>query len=574
MKVLFAFFTDPPRPFSSSVAALAAVVRDAGHAPEALEIDRKSAIDDARDAIEQAAPDVLAVSAMSRDWPGARALVERLDPAPYVVVGGYHASMAPRDVAACAAVDAIGIGEGERPLRALLAALERGERPARSRPGLWVRGPAGFADPVPSGDPEPDIAALPRWDYEVFGDVHTGLARGLNTFGPHVDRFLPTRASRGCPFACAYCSAPRWGKTAGFEAAGTRNTRPVAELCDELADLRDRYAPEGFEFWDEHFPVRLAWLRELAREYPRRVGLPFKVEMHPNAASRERLELLVEAGCVLFHCGVEAGDEALRRDVLNRRTRDTRLQQLFDDARELGLETSASLMTALPGETRAQTVETVELLRKLRPGSFMWSTYQPLPGTPLGDAAVAEWPGPARERFDDYEKIRSRTPARLTEAERNAAFHDLNALQASRVADASARADAPAPPRPVEVPAARPPAPDALARLLGLAPPAAPLSARVRVNTATWEAGALSIELEARGLAPRRVDIGPRDGARCYASTDRLALSYRGGEAPARLLEALDALAERLAPLGVEDLRGALDASRGHAPAEATRVPR
>jgi hypothetical protein len=167
-------------------------------------------------------------------------------------------------------VNASACGYGARPLTTLLEQLERG-RPRESYPGMWIRdwsAGGGWTDPIPGADPEPDIVALPAWDYDVFGDMKTILRTGVNTFGPHVDGYLPTRAGRGCPFTCAYCSAPRWGKLQNFAAKDKRNTRPVAHLCDELASLRDRYEPEGFEFWDEHFPISVEWLRELAREYP------------------------------------------------------------------------------------------------------------------------------------------------------------------------------------------------------------------------------------------------------------------------------------------------------------------
>ena len=45
MRVLLLFFTDPPRPFSSSVAALAPIVRAAGHEPVAFEVFRRRSID-------------------------------------------------------------------------------------------------------------------------------------------------------------------------------------------------------------------------------------------------------------------------------------------------------------------------------------------------------------------------------------------------------------------------------------------------------------------------------------------------------------------------------------------------
>lgn len=544
--VLFVFFNHPPTPFNASVAALAAVVRAAGHAPRALSIPLTSTVDEAVARIDAARADVIALTAMSRDWPAARAVLERIDPAPFKLVGGYHASLAPRDVAACAAVDAIGIGDGERPLAAILST----GRPQRSLPGLWVRGPRGvFEDGPPPPDPEPDIAALPAYDYEVFGDVGAMLARGINTFGPLADRFLPTRASRGCPYRCAYCSAPAWGTVAGH-ARATRNVRPVAHLCDELAVLRDRHAPEGFELWDEHFPIDLGWLRELAAEYPRRVGLPFKVEMHPSAATCERLALLAEAGCVLFHCGVEAGDEALRKTTLNRRTPDAVLARVFDDCRALGLATSASVMTGLPGETYAQARATVELVRRLSPGSFMWSTFMALPATPLGERAIERLPGPARVRLDDAASPPTRTPSAMRDDERAAIHAELRALQDELVARAAAGSSAR--PRPVAVPEDRRGPEDlapALAGLLGFAPPDAPLGPGFRLNRAVREQEDLLLELEAGGIAATLVTIGPADGRPAFRANEALRFAHRGPDAHPSVLSELDRLARTLRAL-------------------------
>ncbi|PRP97466.1 coproporphyrinogen III oxidase [Enhygromyxa salina] len=559
MKILFLFFTDPQRAFSSSVAALSAIVREAGHEPLALEVFRKYRIDHVARHIDDLQPDVVGVSSMTRDWPGASALLARLGCDPYIVVGGYHASLAPQDVATCATVDAICIGEGERPLRSLLAELDGGARDLATRPGLWVRQSEGWTDPVPPADPVPDIASLPWWDYEVFGEVTQIIDAGINTFGPLADGYLPTRAGRGCPFTCAYCSAPRWGKLQNFADRGKRNTRPVADLCAELASLRDRYTPEGFEFWDEHFPLQIEWLRELAEHYPARVGLPFKVEMHPSAASRERLALLAEAGCVLFHCGIEAGNEDFRRDVLNRRTPDAKLQQVFDDCRELGLETSASLMTMLPGETRTHTRSTTDLLHRLRPDSFMWSTYHPLPGTVLGDAAVARWPTPARETFDDYDEVHTRTPPLVDATERSETFLELGALQGQLVQLAAERRgdDHRLRARPVEIPMPKRPVPAKLATLLGLAPPDAELE-RARANMASFEQGVLRVEIEHPAFAPQEIRVAPLDGSRHFIEAGRVGLSYRGREAPPALLETLRGIATVLGETELDELRDAL----------------
>ena len=557
MKVALLFFTDPRRNFSSSVAALAAVVRDAGHEPVALEIFRGYGIDDVVAHLNTSDYDVIGASCMTRDWPGAHALFARIESSAYVVVGGYHASLAPNEVAECDGVDAIVIGEGEGPMRAILDALQEGRRP-RTQDGLWCR-QENFEGPPPVAAAEPDIETLPHWDYDVFGEMQSILREGINTFGPLVDGFLPVRAGRGCPFSCAYCSAPRWGALNGF-AKATRNTRDVESLCAELASLRDRYSVEGFEFWDEHFPMQLPWLEAFAACYASEVGMPFKVEMHPNAATRRRLELLKQAGCVLFHCGIEAGDEAFRIETLNRRTPDARLQQVFDDCRELGLETSASLMTMLPGETREQQAKTTALLHRLRPGSFMWSNYHPLPGTPLGRRAVSHWPGPARKTFADYDQVHTKTPPVVNAEERAATFAELGSLQRELVQIASARAGRDA--RPVEVPEPLRPMNTALRELLHLSDDVIARSALDYASDASRRV--LRVELEHPDFGESLVRIAPLNQAHFVASSD-VGLAYAGKEASPALLRWLEASAKALHGLTFDQLAAAHE-SRSRVP--------
>jgi len=537
MKVLFLFFNHPATPFNTSVAALSGVVRDAGHERASLSVLIGEPLEGPAERVRAAEADVIAVSAMTRDWPHAQALLEMIGPGPRCVVGGYHASLVPREVAGCDRVDAVCIGDGERPLRAILDGF-----PETSIPGLWVRGPDGFPEILPPPDPEPDIAALPAWDYDVFGGVPEILDFGVNTFGPLVDRYLPTRAGRGCPFRCAYCTAPVWGEVTGV--TKSRNVRPVEHLCDELAALRDAYAPDGFEFWDEHFPVDPSWLESFAELYPKRVGLPFKVEMHPNAATRARLTLLRHAGCRLFHCGVEAGDSALRRDTLNRRTSDTVLERVFADARELGIETSASVMTAVPGETYAQARKTVALLRHLSPDSFMWSTFMTLPRTVLGEQLI-DHEGPV---------------SAMSEAERHLIHAELSALQKELVGRASTgrpksrtrRVAVPSPPieLPIDQAAADPVFDGALARAvaerLSLGLPEAATSSRLSVERAEWSGGELLVLVGAAEVAPHVISIAPADGQPAFRTNAALRFSHRGSTAAPEVLSLLRRLSEEL----------------------------
>lgn len=72
LKVLSRLFTDPPRAFISSIAALAGVVRDAGHEPRALTVFRKGRIDDVAERVESLSPDVLASTRSARPTSASR----------------------------------------------------------------------------------------------------------------------------------------------------------------------------------------------------------------------------------------------------------------------------------------------------------------------------------------------------------------------------------------------------------------------------------------------------------------------------------------------------------------------
>src|SRR5206468_3323314 len=163
-------------------------------------------------------------------------------------------------------------------------------QPIATRPGLWARAADGFVHPIPPADAEPDMTALPPWDYSVFGNP-------MFVDGDAGQQFLATRASRTCPFACHYCTVPIWEETNGLRDRHFVNVRPVAHLCDELASLRDRYRPNEIDFWDPQFPFATEWLKEFAERYPSEVGVPFRALMHPRTLNQERIELLAKAGC-------------------------------------------------------------------------------------------------------------------------------------------------------------------------------------------------------------------------------------------------------------------------------------
>src|SRR5690606_39708560 len=83
-----------------------------------------------------------------------------------------------------------------------------------------------------------------------------------------------------------------------------------------------------------------------------------------------------------------------------------------------------------------------------------------------------------------------------------------------------------------------------------------------RVNSASFERGELTVEIDHPEFAPHEVRIAPREGSRHFVEAGRVGLSYRGSSAPPQLLRILRAVAERLGDTDIEALRLALEPER------------
>jgi radical SAM superfamily enzyme YgiQ (UPF0313 family) len=393
VKTLLLYVRNQDFAFNTSVAALAGVARDEGFEYAAYGIHDGQRVDEVLEAVLAYDPQLVCATFMTRDIMGFRALFPRLQARSHalIAVGGYHVTSRPLQVARWPGVDVICIGEGERALRALLHARAR-QTPLAGIPGLWVRTRDGFQGVPPAADPEPDMADLPRWDYSVFAEP---LIPGENG-----RQYLVTRTSRACPFACTYCTVPLWESTNGLRQRHFNNARPVADLCAELAMLRDRYHPTDIEFWDPQFRFTSDWLEEFSVRYRTEVGLPFRVLMHAKTLNQARIALLAKAGCTQIYCGIESGDFDFRKQVLNKSCTDDDIVRTTAWVQHAGIKASAFVMWNMPGETREQAEKTIAMVERIGFDQVRINSYIPLPGTALGDALRRDFPDEAVETFE------------------------------------------------------------------------------------------------------------------------------------------------------------------------------
>jgi hypothetical protein len=297
------------------------------------------------------------------------ARIRRLRPDLLIVCGGASATFsAPRIFADNDAVDLCVAGEAERTFKALADAnFSRLAWPGI--PGLAYRAGDGCRETAPR-------------EFFSSPDGKKDSLAGLPS--PYLNGFLPAAAapfaqvssSRGCPYACTYCS---------FTSLGGRFIRfvPEAQVLDELKLICAHFRGTGesvtIPFSDDNFTVRLDRAKRIldgmAAFRPRNVH--FSVQARPDSGlDGEFYSMARAAGIAEINFGLESADPHVlslvnklgprRNDGLGRERRyieQTREQ--VGAAVGHGIAASVSVILGLPGDTAERGARTLKFVKDL-----------------------------------------------------------------------------------------------------------------------------------------------------------------------------------------------------------------
>jgi radical SAM superfamily enzyme YgiQ (UPF0313 family) len=194
---------------------------------------------------------------------------------------------------------------------------------------------------------------------------------------------------RGCPFGCTYCAARMYNElyqdTAGVDYGRRRSHNNVlAELFQLRAQGRLGYVI----FLDDTFTINHSWVMEFCRVYGAEVGAPFSLHARVETVNERLLHMLAAAGCRQITYGVESGSERVRRDIMHRLVTNDRFKQVFRWTREAGILLTCNFMLGLPGETRDDLQQTLDLAEELNVLDFGYFVFYPYPGTRLFNVCV------------------------------------------------------------------------------------------------------------------------------------------------------------------------------------------
>ncbi len=294
-----------------------------------------------------------------------------------VVMAGTHATAMPDECLAVPEVDYVVRHEYDYALRNLVDALAAG-KDTHDLPGLSWRDAQGAAHSNPAEPKIPDLDGIP-WP------MRTGLP--MHRYNDPFCKQAPNvamMASRGCPYACTFCVEP----TVFYESPNYR-IRSAKNVVDEMEYCVREFGAKEIYFDDSSFSVNQPQVLRICEEIQRR-GLKISWSAMADAHLKpETLKAMREAGCVAVKLGMESADPQILKNINKHIDMDT-VKAMVRAANQVGIETHATYIYGLPGETPASIKLTQDFAFKLGTTTAQFAVCIPIPGTALFAQAKKE----------------------------------------------------------------------------------------------------------------------------------------------------------------------------------------
>lgn len=269
-----------------------------------------------------------------------------------VVIGGFHATLAPDE--ALGHADAVVVGEAE---------------------GVWPRvvedAAAGRLSGRYASNRLSDLKGLPTPRYDLLDLSRYRIPN------------LPAQTTRGCPYACNYCEVTQvYGAKFRY--------RPPEEVVAEVEALmrlgRRKFVYFVDDIFNAHRKHAFAVMEGL-----KKLKVHWTCLCTANVGDDgEMLDLMRASGCLHINIGMESVIPESLKSVNKKQNHADRYKEQFAAIRKRGIEFSLNVMFGLDGDTRATFEATVDKLIEYKaPLSFMF-ILSPRVGLKIRDELEAE----------------------------------------------------------------------------------------------------------------------------------------------------------------------------------------
>ncbi len=375
--------------------AIGSALKDEGHRVAVLDL-RMFAFPEKelRRRLGEFDPGLVGIGLMTVESDAAFALaqtVKSLRPKTQIVFGGPHCAHDPQFILHDRNVDFMVVGEGERTIVELTAAVQsRGE--LEQVDGLAFRRDGEY---VMTGErkPIPNLDAL-NIDYGLLDVARYFKPECSHEYLPATRRFMPIMTSRGCPYTCIYCHEV-FGKTMRY--------RSPQKVLEEMRYLQTTYGAREFHILDDVFNINMKRAKEilgLVAQSGMNVKISFPNGLRADLIDEELIDKMCAAGVYRLALGIESGSERVQ-GTLSKRLKIGVVPPVVRRLSQAGISVNGFFMLGFPGETREEMEETIRFACDLDLSTALFSLVIPNPGTKLRTLAVEEG-AQSNQDFSDY----------------------------------------------------------------------------------------------------------------------------------------------------------------------------
>lgn len=310
--------------------------------------------------------DIVGISTTTSTAPAAYNLadqVHRRKPGTPVIIGGPHVTFLPDE--ALEHGDYCVRGEGEHTITELITSLENGTG-MDNIPGLSYK-KDGKIYHNPARPLNQDLDSLPFPDLSLIE-------------GHQKMRITPIATSRGCPYACRFCSV--------IQMFGQKyRTRDIESVLDEISEKK----PKQIFFYDDNFTMDRNRTKKLMEGIIKRgIKTIWTAQVRAEVArDPELLKLMHESGCRLVYIGFESINE----DTLAAYNKKLNVQEISESIHTIhrqGIKIHGMFVIGADEDDAQTARRTVDFALKHKIDTLQLMMLTPLPGTPYFEELVRD----------------------------------------------------------------------------------------------------------------------------------------------------------------------------------------
>ncbi len=346
---------------------LASVLRTTGIRPQLLDCTF-SQPGDAVQSIRRAKPDIVGIYSMvTMNHHAIRIARSIRDEVPLIVAGGPLPSLTPESF--LDVFDVVVRHEGEETFLELVERMRSNENwydikgiAYRDENGsIIVNDPRPYIEDLES-IPSPARNLFPNGAYQAYWNKYHGYTA------------TSMMSTRGCPYACDFCSNPVYGRSYREFSAGT--------VVEEMKQI-EKLGYDRVFFQDDCFTLNPDRVEEICNLLlSSDVNLNWMCLSRADTLTPRMAEKMARAGCVRVFFGIESGNERMLK-IMKKQIDLDNVTSAVHAAKQAGIETGGFFILGYPGETDDSLVDTLRFSSRLPLDYLSYSFPYPIVGTGL-----------------------------------------------------------------------------------------------------------------------------------------------------------------------------------------------